>query len=333
MKRFIPLASALALISLPATALAAPTHGLVLSVSPAHHRIQLIDSRRAVHGYRYGGALPALHTGSRIHFKRTGRRIRNVVVVGRTARTIRFLGIVVRSGTSRLVIRLGDGGTATLAPRSLMHSVVRSNRTHPGRVQAIAATASTSFAPGAAVLVTEKLSARGRIVKVVVTPVGGPAGGGTGGTGGTGGSGGSSGSGGSGCSAATTSTDVIGSVTSASTSAITISTASQGAMTFALDDPTLTDGFVTGDQVDVSYAQQADCTMMASDVEYVESDALGTVAAVTSSSLTLIDQSTGQPETFTSDPSQGMFDGVAPGDQVDVTYHLNNGHSVVDAVN
>ena len=60
MKRLIPLAAALALIALPATALGASSHGLVFSVSHRQHKIQLIDSRHVVHAYGYtGGAARA----------------------------------------------------------------------------------------------------------------------------------------------------------------------------------------------------------------------------------------------------------------------------------
>ena len=104
-------------------------------------------------------------------------------------------------------------------------------------------------------------------------------------------------------------------------------------MTFVLDDPTITDGMIVGDQVDVTYAQQADCSLLASDVEYNELDALGTVTAVSSGSMTILNQSTDAPETFTADPSEQMFDGEMVGDQVDVTYHLSSGQMVVDAVN
>jgi hypothetical protein len=167
---------------------------------------------------------------------------------------------------------------------------------------------------------------------------GGAGGGGSGGSGGSsgggsGGSGGTGGTNGSTCTAATASTDVIGNVTSVSSSAITISTTSQGTMTFTLDDPTVTDGILAGDQVDVTYSLQADCSLLASDVEYNERDAVGTVAAVSSGSLTVVSLSTGQPQTFTADPSEQMFAGHATGDQVDVTYHLSSGQTVVDSVN
>jgi uncharacterized membrane protein YgcG len=344
MKRLISLATVLAATAVPAIAHGAATHGVVLSFSARQHKIQLIDSRHLVHGFRYTGALPTLHTGSRVRFHRHGAAIRGVATAGAPARTIRFLGSVVRSSASRLVISLGDGGRITLAPHSvwLMRSIVTDvrHRSSP-RVLAFADAAGPSFASGAKVLVTETLTARGQTARIAVKATGGTAGGagtgggsggtGGGGTGGGGTGGGAGGAGGS-CTAQTVALDAIGNVTAVSASGITISTTSQGTMSFSLDDPTITDGIVPGDQVDVTYTQQADCSYVASDVEYNELDAVGTVTAVTSGSLTILNQATAQPETFTADPSEQMFQGVSVGDQVDVTYHLSNGQTVVDAV-
>jgi hypothetical protein len=126
------------------------------------------------------------------------------------------------------------------------------------------------------------------------------------------------------------STDTIGTITAVSGSGLTIS-ADQGTMTFIVDDPSITDGFQVGDVVDVSYSQASDGTLDASDVEYSEQDVAGTVTAVSDSSLTLSDQS-GHSWTFSGDPTQGVFDGVSVGDQVDVTYHQSAGQQVADVV-
>jgi hypothetical protein len=108
---------------------------------------------------------------------------------------------------------------------------------------------------------------------------------------------------------------------------------SSGALGFSVD-PTegLTDGFLVGDAVDVSYYQNSDGTLSADDVEYVEQDATGVVSAVSDASLTLVDDATGQPDTFSGDPDLGLFDGVTPGDEVDVTYHQSAAGLVADAV-
>jgi hypothetical protein len=82
----------------------------------------------------------------------------------------------------------------------------------------------------------------------------------------------------------------------------------------------------------VSYTQNSDGTLAASDVEYVEQDATGTVTDVSSASVTITSSDTNQSETFTADPSQGVFDAVAVGDQIDVTYHQSSSLLVADTV-
>jgi hypothetical protein len=84
--------------------------------------------------------------------------------------------------------------------------------------------------------------------------------------------------------------------------------------------------------VDVTYYRSSDGSLNADDVEYVELDAAGAVSAVSDSSLTLTDQDTGQPDTFIGDPDLGLFDGVNPGDQVDLIYHQSATGDVADAV-
>lgn len=127
--------------------------------------------------------------------------------------------------------------------------------------------------------------------------------------------------------------DAIGAITAVAPDSITIDVPNQGSMTVGVDPTSgLTDGFVVGDVVDVTYEDNGDGTYSADDVEYVENDTTGTVSAVSDGSITLIDDNTGKPVTFTADPAEQMFDGVAVGDQVDVTFHVNNGTAVVDQV-
>jgi hypothetical protein len=131
--------------------------------------------------------------------------------------------------------------------------------------------------------------------------------------------------------------DATGPITQVSGSSITIA-ADQGPMTFSVSDSDITDGFQNGDVVDVTYTQNSDGSLSATDVEYVEQDASGTVTSVSSNSLTLTDSSTGQPATFIADPNNGLqlctyaFDGVHVGDQVDVTYHQTAAGLVADSV-
>jgi hypothetical protein len=58
----------------------------------------------------------------------------------------------------------------------------------------------------------------------------------------------------------------------------------------------------------------------------------GTVTDVSGGSMTITDDQTGQPVTFVGDPSDGVFDGVAVGDQVDVTYHQAGSQNVAESV-
>jgi Cu/Ag efflux protein CusF len=117
---------------------------------------------------------------------------------------------------------------------------------------------------------------------------------------------------------------VAGAITRVWGSGITISS-DQGSVTFTVDSSDVTDGFQVGDVVDVSYSQNN-----ATDVQYVEQDASGTVSAVSAGRITIT--SGGQRQTFAADPSQGMFDGISVGDQVDVVYHQSSGQLVADSV-
>jgi hypothetical protein len=124
---------------------------------------------------------------------------------------------------------------------------------------------------------------------------------------------------------------VVGSITQVSPAGVTVSASNQGSMTFTVDSADITSGFVVGDVVDVSYTQNG-AVLDAGDVEYVEADATVTVTAAGTDRLTITDDATGQPKTFTADPSLALFDGVSVGDQVDVTYHQSSGQLVADAL-
>jgi hypothetical protein len=119
--------------------------------------------------------------------------------------------------------------------------------------------------------------------------------------------------------------DVTGTITIVSATGLTVNT-DRGPQSFTVDSPDITDGLAVGDVVDVTYTPAG-----ASDVEYVEHDATGTVTAVDAGGLT-ISSGGGQPETFVADPSQGMFDGISVGDGVDVIYHQSAGQMVADVV-
>jgi Domain of unknown function (DUF5666) len=126
--------------------------------------------------------------------------------------------------------------------------------------------------------------------------------------------------------------DEVGTITAVSGDGITVDTQDNGSMTFAVDSSDITDGFQVGDLVDVTYTDNGDGTYDASDVEYVEQDATGTVTAVSDGSMTFIDSDSGQPVTVTADPAAGVFDRVAVGDEVDVNYHQSGTQLVADEV-
>jgi hypothetical protein len=125
--------------------------------------------------------------------------------------------------------------------------------------------------------------------------------------------------------------DATGAITQVSGDRITIATQDQGAMSFTVDSADVTDGFLVGDVVDVTYVDTGS-GLDASDVEYVEQDLSGTVTSVNDGSLTITDDSSGHSVTFSADPGSGTFDGVALGDPVDVNYHQSGGRLIADSV-
>ncbi len=131
--------------------------------------------------------------------------------------------------------------------------------------------------------------------------------------------------------------DAIGTITRVSGSAVTIKSDS-GPMSFVVDSSDITDGYQVGDLVDVTYTQNTDGSLDASDVEYFEGDDTGVVTAVTATSLTITDDQTGQPDRFIADPSNGVqisgdtFTGVSIGDHVDVTFYTAAAGLVADTV-
>jgi hypothetical protein len=136
--------------------------------------------------------------------------------------------------------------------------------------------------------------------------------------------------------------DSTGTITEVSSGSITINT-DQGPLSASVDPSSgLTDGFQMGDLVDVTYTQNSDGSLTATDVQYVEEETTGQVTSVTTSqnggSVTITDDNTGQPDTFVADPSNGVqinsdaFDGVQVGDQLDVCYHVSGGQLVADTV-
>src|SRR5690348_7348190 len=102
----LTVAVAAAMLALPASAAAAPTRGVVLSVNAGRHTLQVVDGKHRAHAYRYRGSLPKVHPGSRISFAHKGRAIGSVRVA--PGNKVSFYGRVVRSNAGGLTLRLGD---------------------------------------------------------------------------------------------------------------------------------------------------------------------------------------------------------------------------------
>jgi hypothetical protein len=245
---------------------------------------------------------------------------------GRAFGTIAFYARVVRSGPRKVRLRLGDGSAFSLSSQQVSANALAHAAMAPASASAASVTLQLQgLAPGQTVLISETVDARGHWTITVTLPSssGTTAGGGTTSGGGPGG-----GSGGG------SADDQLaeGTITQLSDTQLAIHTDS-GALSFTVDRTAgLTDGFLVGDVVDVSYYQNPDGSLSADDIEYVEQDATGVVSTVSAAGLTLVDDTTGQADTFSGDPEMGLFDGVTPGDEVDVTYHQSATGLVADAV-
>ena len=329
----LTVAVAAAMLALPASAVAAPIHGVVLSVDAGHHKIHVVDGKHRAHAYRYRGSLPTVHPGSRVSFAHNGRTITHMRVAPGRGRTVSFYGRVVRSSASGLMLRLGDGATVSFSAKQVSRVNKRigrqwyrwrSVRASSVHVSAGGVTLNANgLAPGTIVLVTESVSSR-HITVTITLPPGAPAQ-----------RGGSSQSGqkigDTQTSDQGSSGDVVWTITQLSQSGLTISAGSRS-MTFTSDPgDDLTDGFAVGDLVDVTYDTDSGA-LVASDIEYVEADVTGTVTAVDTASLTLINSDTGQTQTIAADPAEDMFDGVSVNDAVVVTYHQSAGQLIADVV-
>ncbi len=320
MKRLILAAGLAGLAVFPAGALAGTPRAKVVSVDTRHHAVHLVDARHVVHAFRYRGKLPRLGLGDSVSYRRAGRAITQVKRTARAFGTVSFYAKVVRSGAKQVRLRLGDGSAFQLSSKRVSTKPVAhaaAGSTAPVTIQV------QGLAPGETVLISETVDTGGHWTITLTLPSASTTGAGT-----TSGDGSGDGSGDS------SGDDQLaeGTITQVSDSRLAVNTGS-ATLSFSVD-PTegLTDGFLVGDVVDVSYYQNADRSLSADDVEYSELDATGTVSTVSAGSLTLVDDVTGQQDTFSADPAMGLFDGVTPGDEVDVTYHQSAAGDVADAV-
>lgn len=323
MKRLMLAAGMAGLAVFPAGALANTSRAKVLSTDARHHVVRLVDSTHVVRAYHYRGTLPHLSLGDRVSFRHSGhsQTITHVKKTGRAFGTMSFYAKVVRSGSRQVRLRLGDGSPFQLSSKQVSSKTVA----HAAAVSTAPVTIQVQgLTPGQTVLISETVDAGGHWTITLTLPSSATSSGGGSTTGGgTGdGSGGDSGD------------DQLaeGTITQVSGTGLTIDTGSQTIAFSADPSEDLTNGFLVGDVVDVSYYANGDGSYAADDVEYVEQDATGVVSAVSDAGLSLVDDATGQTDTFSGDPGLGLFDGVNAGDHVDVTYHQSAAGLVADAV-
>jgi hypothetical protein len=316
MKRLMLAAGLAGVAVFPATVLASPPKAKVLSVDARHRTVQLVDASHVVHAYRARGTLPRLGLGDTVSYRQSGNTISRVKKTARAFGTIAFYAKVVGSGSRQVRLRLGDGRPFSLPSAHVSHRTLAHAAVASGSASAPTVTIA-GLAPGETVLISETVNARGHWTITITLPSTTTTAGGQGdGTGDD------------------SSDDQIaeGAITQVADTEVSINTGSQQLSFSADPDDDLTDGFLVGDLVDVTYYQNDDGSLSADDVEYVEQDAVGAVSAVNEGSITLTDQDTGLADTFTADPEMGLFDGVNPGDQVDVTYHQSAAGDVADAI-
>jgi len=132
--------------------------------------------------------------------------------------------------------------------------------------------------------------------------------------------------------------DVTGTISQVSSTSLTIN-GNSGPVPFSVDPSSgLTDGFQVGDLVDVTYTINPDGSFSATNVAFAEESTSGVVTTVTATTLTVVDDNSGQPETFIADPSQGVqinaaaFTGLPVGDDVSLCYHVSAGQLIADSV-
>ncbi len=321
MKR-LTLACALAAFAIcPTAALAHASRATVFSVDRGHQTIELVDSGHLVHAYAYRGVLPRLGLGDKISFQCSGHAISRVNRTARASGAVAFYARVLRAGSGKLQLRLSDHNTVSLSSKQVSvrapaHNAAITRSGAPSTGTAPVTIQIQGLTPGLTVLISEAVDAQGHWTITITLPPAAASGGTI-----------ASGNGPSDDDQVTE-----GTITQVSANRVATDTGS-GLLAFSVDPGSgLTDGFLVGDVVDVTYAQNADGSLGANDVEYVEQDASGPVTAVSDSRITIADPASGNPYTITSDPRLGLFAGVLPGDQVDVTYHQSAAGLVADAV-
>jgi membrane-bound inhibitor of C-type lysozyme len=315
-----PMLAALAVLAAPA--LAQASTGTVLSVSQPKHQVQLVTADKVVHAYRFGGHLQGVQQGTRLAFKAKGSHLTRARAFGK-AKTFSFLGKVVQSGQTGVVLSLADS--------QLMHLATGTSSSHAG-LHANCHTSSTptvtinfNLASGQTVMVTETTDSSGNVTMTITIPPGnesqfGPE------------------------------QTATGTVTSAGTAEFEIATADHSTLRFHMDPAALAAvGMSTGDAVVVSYHTD-DQLLVADNVVdsgpsasssgsgggssagggALEGSATGTITAVSASSITIATGAT-TTQTFSAQ-SASVTHGFIVGDAVNVTYEQDGSKFVADSV-
>jgi hypothetical protein len=211
-------------------------------------------------------------------------------------------GVVVETGADFIKVQLTDGSTVTPAlPAGALSYFTQDQDL------SVCETVSIGYHPGAAGPVLDSLLPTGASTSAAVSVTGG-------GTCADNSDGGN---------------DVVGTITQLTSATVTLEIPGIGSETFALDPAGgLTDGNGLGDLVDVTFDSGG--ANPASDVEWSEAYATGTVTSVSADALKLVDAVTGQTESFAA--ADATFAGVSKGDRIGVVYWVSAGAPQADDV-
>lgn len=176
--RRVTLGIVAALLALPASAMAASGHGVVLSVDSRHKTVEVVDGSHVVHAFKYHGRLPRLHAGSRISFQRSGKAISGIRAGSGSSRTVAFYGRVTRSSRNGLALRLADGKTVSFSSKQVRHHRPKQAQRHKrhARVALMKVALATltiniqGLQPGVVVLITETVDDHGNVTITLSFP-------------------------------------------------------------------------------------------------------------------------------------------------------------------
>jgi hypothetical protein len=377
------------LVALALPALAQANTGTVLTVSPSQHQVQLVSQSDVVQGYSYRGhLLDRVERGTRLAFATAHSRIIHARAFGKASK-FSFLGKVVGSNKGALVLALADSQRLSLATKhTTAHRGGRvERRGHCDSSSTPTVTININVQSGETVLVTETTDSSGDVTVTISSPPAGesefgPALTATGVVDNVGNSyfnittgdqsnlnfhvaaatlaglklspcdsvvvtyhtddqlliadnvvdngpsrSASCSSGdGSGSSSGAIEADWIGTITAVSPTSVTVDgSGNAGTQTFSVEQPSITSGFLVGDDVNVTYAQDG-TTFVAKAIAYYNSLTSGVVTALAQAgsgfdTITLTDDQSSQSETFYVSAAVLQGQGALVGDDVSISYY------------